>query len=167
MVHAHEAAVAHLNGQPVEAKKEMIGMNELNGMNPEVYKKGKEIFTRDGYCGTCHRADGSGIVNSGFPPLKQTPFVLGNDETLIKIVLKGLQGPMELNGQKYDGQVPMTPFEGLLNDEEVAAVLSYVRNSFGNKAAPVTAEKVKMIREKIKDKKGFYNPEELLSNRGK
>jgi mono/diheme cytochrome c family protein len=74
---------------------------------------------------------------------------------------------MELNGHKYDGHVPMTPFEGLLNDEEIAAVLSYVRNSFGNKAAPVTPEKVRMVREKIKDKKGFYQPQELMSKKGK
>jgi mono/diheme cytochrome c family protein/glucose/arabinose dehydrogenase len=167
MVHAQEAAVAHLNGQPVEVKKEMIGMNELNGMNPEFYAKGKEIFSRDGYCGTCHRENGGGMENSGFPPLTQTPFVLGKDEDLIKIVLKGLQGPMEVKGKRYEGQVPMTPFEGLLNDEEIAAVLSYVRNSFGNKAAPVSPEKVKMVREQIKDKKGFYNPEELLSKKGK
>jgi mono/diheme cytochrome c family protein/glucose/arabinose dehydrogenase len=167
MVHAQEAAVAHLNGRPVEVKKEMIVMNELNGMSPEFYAKGKEIFSRDGYCGTCHRENGSGMVNSGFPPLTQTPFVLGNDEHLIKIVLKGLQGPLELNGTKYDGQVPMTPFEGLLNDEEIAAVLSYVRNSFGNKAAPVSPDKVKMIREQIKDKKGFYHPDELLSKKEK
>ena len=56
----------------------------------------------------------------------------------------------------------MTPFEGLLNDDEVAAVLSYVRNSFGNKASVVSPEKVKMVREKIKDKEGFYRPDELV-----
>jgi mono/diheme cytochrome c family protein/glucose/arabinose dehydrogenase len=162
MVHANEAAVAHLNGRSVQQKKEMIGANELNGLNPEVFMKGKEIYNKEGYCGTCHRENGEGMVSSGFPPLSKTPFVLGKDEDLIKIVLKGLQGPMELNGRKYDGQVPMTPFEGLLNDEEVAAVLSYVRNSFGNKAPAITAEKVRMVREKIKDKKGFYQPDELL-----
>ena len=59
----------------------------------------------------------------------------------------------------------MTPFEGLLNDEEVAAVLSYVRNSFGNKAAPVTPGQVKMVREKVRDKKGFYQANELLSEK--
>jgi mono/diheme cytochrome c family protein len=107
-------------------------------------------------------ADGSGLVQSGFPPLRQTAYVNGDEERLIKIVLKGLQGPIEVNGIKYPGQVPMTPFEGLLNDEEVAAVLSYVRNSFGNKSGPVTPAKVKSVREKIKNKKGFYNPAELL-----
>jgi mono/diheme cytochrome c family protein/glucose/arabinose dehydrogenase len=162
MTHAHEAAVAHLNDRAVEEKKEMIGTNELNGMNPAIFARGKEIFNREGYCGTCHRENGEGMPNSGFPPLRKTPFVVGNEEALIKIVLKGLQGPMEVNGKKYDGQVPMTPFEGLLNDEEIAAVLSYVRNSFGNKASAISPEKVKMVREQIKDKEGFYHPDELV-----
>jgi mono/diheme cytochrome c family protein len=57
----------------------------------------------------------------------------------------------------------MTPFGGMLKDDEIAAVLTYVRNSFGNKASVVTSEKVKEVREAVKDKKGFYAPEELLN----
>ena len=56
----------------------------------------------------------------------------------------------------------MTPFGGMLNDEEVAAVLTYVRNSFGNKAKPILPQTVARIRSSIKDRKGFYSPEELL-----
>ena len=56
----------------------------------------------------------------------------------------------------------MTPFAGMLNDDEVAAVLTYVRNSFGNKASVISSEKVKVTRAAIKDKTGFYSPEELL-----
>ena len=56
----------------------------------------------------------------------------------------------------------MTPFEGLLNDDEVAAVLTYVRNSFGNKASVISPEKVKKVRAATKDKSGFYSPDELL-----
>jgi mono/diheme cytochrome c family protein len=63
---------------------------------------------------------------------------------------------------KFGGHVPMTPFEGLLNDEEVAAVLTYVRNTFGNKASAITAEQVKKIRDEVKDKKDFFTPSELL-----
>jgi mono/diheme cytochrome c family protein/glucose/arabinose dehydrogenase len=162
MIHAYETARAHLEGREVEEKKEMIGTNELNGINQAVFAKGKELYNKEGYCATCHMADGSGLEQSGFPPLRQTVYVNGDEERLIKIVLKGLQGPIEVNGIKYPGQVPMTPFEGLLNDEEVASVLSYVRNSFGNKSGPVTPAKVKAVREKIKNKKGFYNPAELL-----
>ena len=56
----------------------------------------------------------------------------------------------------------MTPFAGMLNDDEVAAVLTYVRNSFGNKASAISAEKVKATRASVQDKTGFYLPEELL-----
>ena len=56
----------------------------------------------------------------------------------------------------------MTPFGGMLNDNEIAAVLTYVRNSFGNKASVITPDKVKAVRAATKDKQGFYSPEELL-----
>ena len=67
-----------------------------------------------------------------------------------------------MNGKDYQAQVPMTPFEGLMNDEEVAAVLTYIRNSFGNRATPIEASQVRDVREAIKDKEGFYTPKELL-----
>ena len=88
--------------------------------------------------------------------------MLGNQDRLIKIVLKGLYGPLEVQGIKYTGQVPMTPFGGMLKDDEVAAVVTYVRNSFGNKASPVSPAKVKQVRAATKCKTGFYSPEELL-----
>ena len=99
---------------------------------------------------------------SGFPPLTESKWVLGNEDRLIKIVLKGIYGPIVVNGKKYPGQVPMTPYGGLLNDKEVAAVLTYIRNSFGNKASAVDEKTVKRVREEIKNKVGFYSPDELL-----
>src|SRR5690606_30572667 len=127
-----------------------------------AFRKGKEIYDRDGFCSTCHQPNGRGLEASGFPPLKGTKWVLGNEDRLIKLVLNGMHGPIEVLGKKYPGQVPMTPFKGMLNDEEVAAVLTYVRNSFGNNAPSISAEKVKQVREATKDKTGFYSPEELL-----
>ena len=73
-----------------------------------------------------------------------------------------MQGPIEVQGKQYPGQVPMTPFAGLLNDEEVAAVATYIRNSFGNKASAISAAKVKEVRAATKAKTGFYSPEELI-----
>lgn len=161
MIHAYETAVAHLEGKNVREKKEESVKTELKGDARELFIKGKEIYARDGYCSTCHQPDGNGLSASGFPPLKGN-WVVGNEERLIKIVLKGLQGPIEVEGQKYGGHVPMTPFEGLLKDDEVAAVLTYVRNSFGNKAPAIAPEKVKNVRAAVKDKKDFFNPAELL-----
>ena len=71
-------------------------------------------------------------------------------------------GPIEVLGKDYPGQVPMTPYGGMLNDKEVAAVITYVRNSFGNEASAISPDKVKAVRAAIKDKTGFYSPTELL-----
>ena len=71
-------------------------------------------------------------------------------------------GPFELHGKKYDGQVPMTPFGGLLKDEEIAAVLTYTRNRFENKADAIRPAQVTKVREATKDRKSFYMVEELL-----
>jgi mono/diheme cytochrome c family protein len=70
-------------------------------------------------------------------------------------------GKMEVMGKSYSGKVPMMAFGSLLNDREIAGVLTYVRNSFGNKAAAISPEKVKQVREDTKDKKGYYLVEEL------
>ena len=87
--------------------------------------------------------------------------MLGDPDRLIKLTLKGLYGPIEVLGKTYPGQVPMTPYEGLLNDEELAAVLTYVRNAFGNEASIIKPEEVAKVRAEISDKEGFYTPEEL------
>ncbi|MGV8880423.1 MAG: PVC-type heme-binding CxxCH protein [Sphingobacteriaceae bacterium] len=158
---AYETAVAHLNGHALGEKKEEVVETDLKGAERDLYVKGKAIYARDGYCNTCHQTDGKGLAAAGFPPLAGTEYVLGSEERFIKIVLKGLTGPMEIMGKKYAGQVPMTPFGGMLNDEEVAAVITYVRNSFGNKASAITPGKVKEVRAAVKDKEGFYSSDEL------
>jgi len=162
MADAYETSVAHLNGRSVEEKKEEVTKTHLKGNDLDLYLKGKVLYSREGYCNTCHQPDGTGLSPSGFPPLAGTAWVTGSDERLIKLVLNGLHGPIEVLGQKYGGQVPMTPFAGLLNDEEVAAVLTYVRNSFGNKASVISSGQVKKVRTATKEKSGFYSPEELL-----
>jgi mono/diheme cytochrome c family protein/glucose/arabinose dehydrogenase len=162
MKKAHETSVAHLEGHGVVKKKVETIKNTASGIKGSVMETGKAIYARDGYCSTCHQPDGKGLPDAGFPPLNESKWVVGSEERLIKLVLKGIYGPIEVNGRKYPGQVPMTPYAGMLKDDEVAAVLTYVRNSFGNTAPAVTAEKVKAIRASIKNKTGFYSPEELL-----
>lgn len=124
---------------------------------------GKEIYARDGYCATCHQLNGAGLESSGFPPLAGSRWVMGDKERLIKIMLHGLYGPIEVNGKHYPGNVPMTPYGGMLNDEEIAAVGNYIRNAFGNTTSEhLTPMLVKQVREATKDKQGFYTPDELL-----
>ncbi|MGB5360537.1 MAG: cytochrome c, partial [Eudoraea sp.] len=132
------------------------------GKERELFVKGEEIYKREGFCITCHQPDGRGLSASQFPPLAGVQWVTGSEERLIKLTLKGIMGPIDVKGKTYPGQVPMTPFGGMLNDEEIAAVLTFVRNAFGNKAPAILAEKVKEVRGDIKDKEGFYSAEELL-----
>lgn len=128
-----------------------------------IMAQGKAIYNQEGYCVTCHQPDGKGLETSGFPPLAKSKWVTGSPERLIKLVLHGLYGPIDVNGVQYPGTVPMTPYGEMLNDEDLSAVLNYVRNSFGNTAeAPITAEKVRMVREQTKKQKGFYTAAELL-----
>ena len=110
---------------------------------------------------TCHQANGKGL-DPAFPSLAGSPWVTEDSERLIKLTLYGLTGPLEVNGKKYDGQVPMTPFGGMLNDNDVAAVLTFVRNSFGNNAAPIPAADVQKVRAKNPGRMMLYNTEELL-----
>lgn len=158
----YQAALAHINGHRVgEEPKEILDTN-LKGRDLELLLAGQEIYQRDGYCATCHQPDGKGLEASGFPPLSASEWVTGSEERLIKLTINGMIGPIEVNGKKYPGQVPMTPFGRLLNDDEMAGVLTFIRNTFGNNASPISPEKVKEVRGQIKDKEGFYLSEELL-----
>lgn len=162
MVDAYETARAHLLGRELTEHLEQETLTKLEGEERTLFLQGKEIYSREGFCGTCHQLGGEGLSASQFPPLAGTQWVLGSEERLIKITLKGLYGPMEVLGKQYGGQVPMTPFEGMLNDEEVAAVLTYVRNAFGNEASAISPATVQQVRAAIEGKTGFYTAEELL-----
>jgi len=159
-----EAAAARLQGkaQKEEVENPLPPIPEyLTSVEKEAFKAGHEVYFRDGHCATCHQKDGKGL-DPAFPPLHDSIFVHGNPERLIKLTLHGVMGPFELHGKKYDGQVPMTPFGGIINDKEMAAVLTYVRNTYGNKASAITPEQVAKVREATKDMKGFYQMDALL-----
>ena len=102
--------------------------------------RGKKVY--DTYCLPCHLADGGGVPRMN-PPLIKTVYVLGDKKRLVGIVLNGMDEPLEIDGETYSNV--MAPHE-FLKDQEIADVLTYVRNSFGNKASAVTAEEVKAIR---------------------
>lgn len=162
MAAQHQAVLDHMvSYKPDSATGNELLPPTLAANEQEQLLKGKEIYSKDGYCGTCHQPDGQGLEASGFPPLSKNDWVQGDEETLIKITLNGLYGPIEVNGKQYPGQVPMTPFKGLLTDEEIAAVLTYIRSSFGNLAGAISPEKVKAVREATKSKQGFYTAGEL------
>jgi len=103
-------------------------------------QRGKKVY--DLYCLACHQADGGGVPRMN-PPLSKTTYVLGDKKALIKIILNGLDEPIEINGDTYTNV--MAPHD-FLKDQEIADVLTYVRNSFGNKASLITVAEVKTVR---------------------
>jgi mono/diheme cytochrome c family protein len=101
---------------------------------------GKAVY--DQYCLSCHQADGSGVPNM-HPPLTPGSWVGKEPEVLITILLKGLNGKVEVNGETYKNFMPS---HAQLTDEEIAHVLTYIRSNFGNNFDPVTEEMVKKVR---------------------
>ena len=159
---AFETTKANLSGtEPVFETTSLAAPSHLTESAQALWNKGAEIYKRDGHCVTCHQANGQGLPAAGFPPLDGTRWVNGSTERLIKLTLNGLHGPINVKGNTYPGFVPMTQFKGLLNDEELAAVLTYVRNSFGNKASAISQDEVRRTRDETKQKSGFWSPAEL------
>lgn len=93
-------------------------------------------------CASCHQANGQGLPGQ-FPPLAESSWVTGDPETVIRIVLLGLTGPVEVQGTVYNGVMPA---QGHLNDEQIANVVSYVRTNFGNDAGEVDPALVAEVR---------------------
>jgi mono/diheme cytochrome c family protein len=107
---------------------------------------GKKVY--DAYCLVCHQQDGTGVPRMN-PPLTKTTYVLGDKKRLINIVLKGMNEEIEIDGNYYTNVMAAHDF---LADQEIADLLTYVRNSFGNKASMVTAAEVKTERAKLTNK---------------
>lgn len=112
----------------------------LPAQKVEKVHPGKAVYSQ--YCLTCHQADGSGVPGM-HPPLGPGSWVDKEPAELIAIMMKGLSGKIEVNGEIYKNFMPS---QANLTDQEMADVLSYVRSSFGNNLEPVTAEMVKKYR---------------------
>ena len=152
---------------PITQQEEKIEVKvpaKFSKTEAETYRLGSEVFHREAHCVTCHQPNGQGMLNI-YPPLTNSKWVTGDPDRLIKLTLHGLWGPMEVNGTLYDpakGVPPMTAFKAILKDEEIAAVLTFVRNTWGNEASIVTPDQVKRVRETTKEVQMFIKPEDLL-----
>ena len=120
-------------------------------------KEGAIVFST--YCAACHQADGNGVAGQ-FPPLAGSEWVLADGPNrMVRIVLNGLKGPIKVKGGDYNNQ--MNAFRDSMDDRQIANVLTYVRNSWGNKASPVTAAEVVAIRTAEAARTGEWTAEEL------
>lgn len=107
--------------------------------------EGKKIYMT--YCASCHQNDGMGD-RARFPSLRGSEWVDGNKERLIRVVLQGLSGPITVNGQSFNGEMPGNDF---LTDDQVAKVLTYVRLSFTKNPTPIVEKEVARVRQRLKD----------------
>jgi mono/diheme cytochrome c family protein len=116
---------------------------------PDPKVVGKSLFSAN--CITCHQANGEGTAGQ-YPPLAGSEVETGDaTNQLIAIVLKGLQGPVEIKGKPFNNS--MQAWEGQYTDQQLAAILTYVRSDWGNNAPAITADMVKQIRDEFKDRK--------------
>jgi mono/diheme cytochrome c family protein len=126
----------------------------------DMMKLGARLYTQ---CAACHQTNGQGLPNA-FPPLANSPYVLEDEARLIRIVSHGLTGPITVLGNTYNGLMPaqVGATTTLKNDpQRLAAVLTYIRASFGNSAAPVTPEKVKEVWTAVGSRTRPWTVEEL------
>ena len=109
-------------------------------------------------CAACHQANGAGLEGA-FPPLAGSEWVNGPAIVPIAIVLHGLQGEISVKGKTYNGA--MMAWGTVLNDDDLAATLTYVRSQWGNRAAPVTAAQVRAVRARFASRTTPFSAAEL------
>jgi mono/diheme cytochrome c family protein len=129
---------------------------EVEEVEFDPIAEGQQVYTR--VCQACHQANGQGIQGV-FPTLAGTNWVVNEPDNVVKIVLNGLQGELVRDDATYDGVMPA--FDNL-SDQEIAAVISYIRNDFGNDASEYPEERVTQIRELTADISGAYNEAQVL-----
>jgi mono/diheme cytochrome c family protein len=132
-------------GGPPPAKKGGGPQGQQQQAELSPRDRGKKIFAAN--CQTCHQANGLGVPGQ-YPPLAGSEFTTGGSKRPAMIVLKGLQGPVTVKGQKF-GSAVMQPWEKTLTDQRVADVLTYERSEWGNSASPVTAEQIAALRKEL------------------
>ena len=150
---------------PYRSAEQLIAFQPVGGAD-DFLRHGQQLFHNN--CAVCHMDAGTGNPANGCPPLMGSEWVAAKGPgRIIRLVSKGGQGDIEVLGKTYNGtmlaigdQLPGSEKE---KAESIAAIISYVRHTFGNKASAVTPEKVQQIREQIKDHSANYTPAELKS----
>ena len=117
----------------------------IAGLTKEMQiEKGKQVYL--GLCFACHQVDGKGLPGA-FPPLASSDYLLADRDRAVRTVLKGLTGPIVVNGVTINSVMP--PQEAVLTDAQIADVLTYVDTSWGNQGEAFKADQVKAIRNQI------------------
>ena len=123
--------------------------------------RGKKFYTNPpASCVTCHQANGKGVPGS-FPPLAGSEFVQGGSKRLGMILLKGLQGPLKVESATFNGAMPT--WEKVLSDKQIASILTYVRQEWGNKAGEITPEQIAAARNEFRSRNEPWTEADVLA----
>ncbi len=126
----------------------------LAGDALRLFQRGRALYAA---CAVCHQPDGLGVPRQ-FPPLAGADLVLGDPAALAKIMLYGMEGPVVRDGVEYDGLMPRAPWD---DAESIAAVMTYIRRSWGNEASPVEPSLVERVRARHAGREAAWTEEEL------
>ena len=129
-----ESAEKSVIAQPDTQAKESTAANTMAG------HPGRKVY--NSICLACHMPNGTGVPGM-HPPIAKSEIVNGDPEKLIKIVLDGLKGKMEVQGNVYDNVMPP---QAHLTNQQIADVLTFVRGSFGNNSGEITPDQVAKVR---------------------
>lgn len=121
--------------------------------------RGRTVF--ESVCALCHNPDGMGKPNQA-PPLAGSEWVMGSPARLIRIPLYGLNGPVTVKGQQMVFPAGMLAMGAALPEDDLAAVLSYMRQAWGNKAPPITADQIKAVKTQLGNRLQPFTPEEIM-----
>lgn len=113
--------------------------------NPASANDGARVYATN--CQSCHQSDGRGVPGA-FPPLAGNPRVTGGPDAVIAAVKYGMSGKIRVGGESYDGTMPR--WGQMISDDEIAAVVSYIRTTWHNRAAPVSLADVKNVTQEFR-----------------
>lgn len=126
----------------------------------DLFSRGKKIFNAQ--CVACHQTSGQGVVGA-FPPLVKSEWVLGNQQVLARILINGMNGPMEVLGVQYNGNMPAFGPNGLnLKAKDIASVLTYIRQEWGNDDSDFTVETMEKYMAKYGARSTPWTAEEIV-----
>lgn len=129
-----------------------------------LFDRGKKIFNAQ--CVACHQTNGQGVTGV-YPPLAGSKWVLGHQEVLARILINGLNGPVIVLGNQYNGNMPAFGPAGLnLKPTDIASVLTYIRQEWGNEASDFTVETMEKYMPMYSARTTPWNAEELVQNLG-
>ncbi|HVV74029.1 MAG TPA: cytochrome c [Verrucomicrobiae bacterium] len=149
---------------PYHSFEQVASMQPVSGEG-EVIQKGKQLYNLN--CAVCHMEAGTGNPANGCPPLAGSEWVsAAGPGRIIRIVSKGATGPIEVKGTVYSTGTMLAIGDQMPGDEKqkaenIAAIISYIRKTFGNNASVVTPAQVEKVRGEIKDRHTYFSPEEL------